>query len=147
MNFYTSVDLRGKNVLYRGWRNGCRVHEAIPFCPTLYIKSKQPTGLTTIYGNPVEAIDFESVHEAREFIEKYKDVSNFEVYGNTGFVYQYLYREFPHEVDYDFSRLRIAFLDIETSCDGGFPSPENPTERIIAITLTVGKNKIGRAHV
>ena len=140
MDFYTSVDLRGKNVLYRGWRNGCRVHEAIPFCPTLYIKSKQPTGLTTIYGNPVEPIDFESVNDAREFIDKYKDVSNFEVYGNTGFVYQYLYKEFPHEVEYDFSRLRVAFLDIETSCDGGFPSVDSPTERIIAITLTVGKN-------
>lgn len=138
MDFYTSVDLRGKNVLYRGWRNGCRVHEAIPFCPTLYIKSKEPTGLTTIYGTPVEPVQFDTVHEAREFIDQYKDVSNFEIYGNTSFVYQYLYKEFPHEVDYDFSRLRVAYLDIETSCDGGFPSPDSPTERIIAITLTVG---------
>ena len=53
-------------------------------------------------------------------------------------MYQYLYKEFPTEVDYDFSSLRIANLDIETSCDGGFPTPSAPTERVIAITISMG---------
>ena len=114
-----------------------RVQEAIPFSPTLYIKSSKPTDFTTIHGLFVEPILFETVNEARDFVDQYKEVSNFEVYGNTSFVYQYLYTEFPKEVEYDHTQLRTAVLDIETSCDGGFPSVDAPTERIIGITLTI----------
>ena len=138
MDFYTSVDIRGKNILYRGWKNGQRQHLRIPFCPTLYIPSKDAGEFTTINGKPVQPIQFDGIGEAREFIDRFKDVSNYDIYGNTNFVYQYLYKEFPHEVDYDFKSLRVANLDIETSCDGGFPTPSAPTERVIAITISMG---------
>lgn len=138
MDFYTSVDIRGKSILYRGWRNGQRQHLRIPFCPTLYIPSKDKGEFTTINGKPVQPIQFDGIGEAREFIDRFKDVSNYDIYGNTNFVYQYLYKEFPHEVDYDFKSLRVANLDIETSCDGGFPTPSAPTERVIAITISMG---------
>ena len=138
MDFYTSVDIRGKSILYRGWKNGQRQHLRIPFCPTLYIPSKDKGEFTTINGKPVQPIQFDGIGEAREFIERFKDVSNYDIYGNTNFVYQYLYKEFPHEVEYDFKSLRVANLDIETSCDGGFPTPTSPTERVIAITISMG---------
>jgi DNA polymerase elongation subunit (family B) len=138
LDFYTSVDIRGKNILYRGWKNGQRQHLRIPFCPTLYIPSKDTGEFTTINGKPVQPIQFDGIAEAREFIDRFKDVSNYDIYGNTNFVYQYLYKEFPHEVDYDFKSLRVANLDIETSCDGGFPTPSAPTERVIAITISMG---------
>jgi DNA polymerase elongation subunit (family B) len=138
LDFYTSVDIRGKSILYRGWRNGQRQHLRIPFCPTLYIPSKDKGEFTTINGKPVQPIQFDGIGEAREFIDRFKDVSNYDIYGNTNFVYQYLYKEFPHEVDYDFKSLRVANLDIETSCDGGFPTPSAPTERVIAITISMG---------
>ena len=138
MDFYTSVDIRGKNILYRGWKNGQRQHLRIPFCPTLYIPSKDAGEFTTINGKPVQPIQFDGIGEAREFIDRFKDVSNYDIYGNTNFVYQYLYKEFPNEVDYDFKSLRVANLDIETSCDGGFPTPSAPTERVIAITISMG---------
>jgi DNA polymerase elongation subunit (family B) len=138
VDFYTSVDIRGKNILYRGWKNGQRQHLRVPFCPTLYIPSKDAGEFTTINGKPVQPIQFDGIGEAREFIDRFKDVSNYDIYGNTNFVYQYLYKEFPNEVDYDFSSLRIANLDIETSCDGGFPTPSSPTERVIAITISMG---------
>ena len=138
MDFYTSVDIRGKSILYRGWKNGQRQHLRIPFCPTLYIPSKDTGEFTTINGKPVQPIQFDGIGEAREFIDRFKDVSNYDIYGNTNFVYQYLYKEFPNEVDYDFKSLRVANLDIETSCDGGFPTPSAPTERVIAITISMG---------
>ena len=138
MDFYTSVDIRGKSILYRGWKNGQRQHLRIPFCPTLYIPSKDKGEFTTINGKPVQPIQFDGIGEAREFIDRFKDVSNYDIYGNTNFVYQYLYKEFPHEVEYDFKSLRVANLDIETSCDGGFPTPTAPTERVIAITISMG---------
>jgi len=138
LDFYTSVDIRGKSILYRGWKNGQRQHLRIPFCPTLYIPSKDTGEFTTINGKPVQPIQFDGIGEAREFIDRFKDVSNYDIYGNTNFVYQYLYKEFPNEVDYDFKSLRVANLDIETSCDGGFPTPSAPTERVIAITISMG---------
>ena len=152
MNFYTNVSVRGNNILYRGHSNGRRVQQKIPFCPTLYVKSNKETSeFTTIHGKPVEPIPFENVYEARQFIDRYKDVQGYEVYGNTSFVYQYLYREFPNDVEYDFSKLRIANLDIETSCESGFPSIDNPIEKVIAITITLGGKTyvygLGKFHV
>ena len=138
MDFYTHVDIRGNSILYRGWRHGQRVHQRVPFSPTLYIPANADsgdTGLRTIHGHPVEPIQFGDIKEAREFVDQFKDVSNYAVFGNTNYVYQYLYKEFPHEVDYDFSRLKVATIDIETSCEGGFPSIESPDEKIIAITV------------
>ena len=151
-DFYTNVSVRGNNILYRGHSNGRRIQQKIPFCPTLYVKSNKETSeFTTIHGNPVEPIQFENVYEARQFIDKYKDVQGYEVYGNTSFVYQYLYNEFPNDVEYDFSKLRIANLDIETSCESGFPSIDNPIEKIIAITITMGNKThvygLGEFHV
>lgn len=143
MDFYTSVDIRGNSILYRGWRNGQRVQQRVPFAPTLYLPAPSPEAkseFTTITGKPVMAHDFDDIKEAREFIDRYKDVSNYTVYGNTNFVYQYLYKEFPNEVDYDFKQLKVATIDIETSCDGGFPTPDSPTERVIAITVSMGSN-------
>lgn len=138
MDFYTSVDIRGKNILYRGWKDGHRQHLRIPFCPTLYIPSpKSESGFTTIHGKPVEPIQFDEIQEARDFIGKYKDVSNYPIYGNTNFIYQYIYNEFPNEVEYNTKNLRIANLDIETSCENGFPSVDSPTEKVIAITISM----------
>ena len=138
MDFYTSVDIRGKSILYRGWRNGQRQHIRVPFSPTLYIPSKDQGEFTTVNGKPVQPIQFDGIGEAREFMERFKDVSNYPIYGNTNFVYQYLYREFPNEVQYRMDGLRIATIDIETSCEGGFPTPESPDEKVIAITVTQG---------
>ncbi len=141
MDFYTHIDIRGNSILYRGWRHGQRQHTRIPFSPTLYIPANADsgdTGLRTIHGSPVEPIQFGDINEAREFVEQFKDVSNYPVYGNTNYIYQYLYKEFPHEVDYDPQHLRIATIDIETSCENGFPDADSPDEKIIAITVTQG---------
>jgi DNA polymerase elongation subunit (family B) len=138
LDFYTYVDIRGGNILYRGWKNGQRQHLRVPFSPTLYVPAKDAGEFTTINGKPVQPIQFDGIGEAREFIDRFKEVSNYPIYGNTNFVYQYLYREFPDEVQYRMDGLRIATIDIETSCEGGFPTPESPDEKVIAITVTQG---------
>ena len=146
MDHYTSVDIRGNSILYRGWRDGVRQKARIPFSPTLYVPASRvegDTGFTTIHGAPVKPMPFDSISDAREFLDKFSDVENYKIYGNTNFVYQFLYTEFPNEVEYDFNQLRIANLDIETSADAGFPTPNDPTERVIAITVSMG----GKTHV
>ena len=86
MDFYTYVDIRGGNILYRGWKNGQRQHLRVPFSPTLYVPAKDAGEFTTINGKPVQPIQFDGIGEAREFIDRFKEVSNYPIYGNTNFV-------------------------------------------------------------
>ena len=57
MSFYTSVTGRGANLKHRGWnKDGTRIHESVPFRPTLYVPTKRDTGSPwrTIDGKVVE---------------------------------------------------------------------------------------------
>jgi DNA polymerase elongation subunit (family B) len=86
-------------------------------------------------GVPVSEMEFDSMSEARNFSKEYEDVSNFEIYGNMDFVYPFLAERYPGAIDYDFTKLRVAIIDIETECESGFPNMENPVERVNAITI------------
>ena len=98
------------------------------------------TGLSkykTLDGRNVERINPGTIKECRQFIERYDGVSGFEIFGNTNYVYQFINDAFPNEIEYDFSKVVIANVDIETECENGFPDIENANERIIAITMIV----------
>lgn len=44
MQFYTSVERFGNNILYRGYKDGKRVAHKIPYKPTLYITAPNKKG-------------------------------------------------------------------------------------------------------
>ena len=135
MNFYTNAFVCGNNILVREISNGSRVSHRIPYKPKLYIKSGNNPTHTTLMGVPVSEIDFSSMSEAREFSKEYDDVSNFDVFGNMDFVYPFLAEQYPGTVDYDYSKLKVAIIDIETECESGFPNMDDPVERVNAITI------------
>ncbi len=128
MSFYTCVESYGSKILYRGVENGVRVQRAIPFNPTLFIPTKNKTEWRTLNGVRLEPIQPGSMYECREFIDKYKDVVGFEIYGQTDFVYQYIATEFPQDLSYDIRNIVIAYIDIETTCEDGFPQISNPSD-------------------
>lgn len=134
MNFYTNAFVYGNNILVRELKDGKRNSEKIPYHPTLYIKGKNPTH-TTLTGVSVSPMEFSSISEAKNFAKEYDDVSNFEIYGNMDFVYPFLAERYPGAIDYDYTKLRVAIIDIETECESGFPNMENPVERVNAITI------------
>jgi DNA polymerase elongation subunit (family B) len=141
-DFYTSSIIRGDNILYRGYRDGKRTSARIPFRPKIYLLSQnRDAEWKTLDGRAVEEFYAGTIRETKEFIENHSDISNFEVFGNTDFQYQYLAEEFPNEVDYDPSLLQVCYLDIETECEDGFPSIENADQRINLITLRVPSKK------
>ena len=81
-----------------------------------------------------------SIKECRDFIRKYSEVENFEIHGNNKFEFSFIAEHFPEEhIDYDFSQIRIAYLDIETGSEHGFPNIETANEQVTAITLKIGK--------
>jgi DNA polymerase elongation subunit (family B) len=134
MNFYTNAFVYGNNILVREIRDNKRTSERVQYQPKLYIKGKNSTH-TTLTGVSVSEMEFDSMSEAKNFVKEYEDVSNFEIYGNMDFVYPFLAERYSGEIDYDYSKLRIAIIDIETECESGFPNMENPVERVNAITI------------
>ncbi len=141
--FYTNVIIRGNDILYRGIENGRRVRRKIPYQPTLYVPTSKQTEWKTLDGRAVEEFKVGSILETNTFMKEHRNVSGLEIHGNLNYVYSYIADEFPGDVNYDFNDLVIAYIDIETECEKGFPDYKSPNERIIAITIAVN----GEYHV
>ena len=135
MSFYTNVQLVGDNIHYIGYEEGQRIQRKFKFSPTLFVVTKKETNHKTLDGRYANPVRFESVREARNFVEKYKEVPNFEVHGYDRYLYQFISQEFPNEVDYDFKKLNIMSLDIEVACENGFPNVKECAEEMLSITV------------
>ena len=133
--FYTNIQLAGDTVLYRVYEDGQAVQFRTQFSPTLYVTSNRQEKMKTLTGKPVRSVQFQTAREAREFIKTYDGVEKFEVHGYERFVYQYIREQFPTEVDYDISQMRIYALDIEVQCENGFPNVEEAAEEMLSITI------------
>ena len=137
--FYTNVSLVGDGILYRGIKNDAPVKKVHKYRPTLFVPAMEKTEHRTLDGDYVEPFQPGYVTDCRKFVDQYKGVGNFKIYGNTDYVYQFIGDSYPDEVSYDFSKIPIAYIDIETTCENGFPDIDDPNEEIIAITLTVNE--------
>ena len=135
MRFYTSVNRYGNSLLYRGYQDGRRIKKKIAFKPTLYVKGKGNSQFTSLDGTNVDAIEFSSMREAKEFTERYSDVENFNVYGNTNYIAQFIAHEFPNEIKFERNKIRVHTIDIEVASDQGFPEPNQALHPVIAIAI------------
>jgi len=134
-SFYTNIQLAGDTILYRGYEEGKRVQFRTQFSPTLYVLSRKKEKFKTLDGRYVSPVEFQTAREARDFIKQYEGVEGFEVHGYERFVYQYMRREFPGEVDYNINQMKIYALDIEVQCENGFPNVEEAAEEMLSITI------------
>ena len=98
MEYYTNLSRYGNSLLYRGYKDGKRMHVKVPFSPTLYVPVEKQTAFKSLDGKYVEPVKLETMREAKEFMERYKDVSNFEIYGNTNYIAQYVAEHWPGEI-------------------------------------------------
>jgi len=146
-NFYTNVRQYKGHILYRGVHfdeNGKpkRVREKIKYEPTIYLKSKEVTGLTNIDGKPVMPVKPGDIWDVWKYIKQYKDVEGFDVYGNLKHEYSYIYENYPDMVPYDKKFILVVNLDIEVMSENGFPDPWECTEEMTAISMTFNDDKI-----
>ena len=132
--FYTNVSMIGDYILYRGIKDGKPTQIREKYNPTLFLPSNEKTKYRTLDGKFVEPIKPGQVSDCRDFVRRYDGVQGFQVYGNTDYVYQFIGDIFPKEVEYDIDKIKIASIDIETTCDGGFPQISDPNEQVITIT-------------
>ncbi len=125
----------GDNLLYLGYENGQRIQRKFKFSPTLFVVTDKKTKHRTLDGRYAKPVKFESIREARAFRDKYKDIDNFEVHGYDRYLYQFISKEFPAEVDYDLKSLKVTSLDIEVACENGFPNVQECAEPLLSITV------------
>ena len=136
MKFYTDVYQRGNTIYLRGRDGATRIHKKINYEPYLFVQSKSDNPkYRSLFGKPVDKVEFESIYEARDFIKRYEDVSNFDMYGLDKFVYPFINDYYPGQVNYDPDKINIGTLDIETASDNGFPDPKTADQEITAITI------------
>ena len=143
MDFYTSVNRYGNNILYRGFERGKRVSKKIPYMPTLFVPTDKETGWNNLQYNPVQPITFDTMREASDFIKKYDGVDNFPVYGTTNYVNQFVTDRFPNDIKFDRSKVNVTSLDIEVHSEDGFPFVADAAHPVTAITM---KNNISDTY-
>ena len=137
-NFYTSVLVRGDMILYRGIEKGKRIRKEVLFNPSVFVPTnKTDTGWKTLCGKNVEEFNPGTIKDTKEFVEEHNGISNFEIYGNLDFQYQYIADTFKGEINYSFDKLSICYLDIETECESGFPNIEEANQLINLISFRV----------
>lgn len=142
--FYTNVYQLGNNILLRGYDNGSQFKLKVPYKPTMYVlssKTKEQTEWKTLDGRAAYPIVFDSIRDCRDFISRYEDVENFEIFGNSSYTAQFISDYYPNEIAHDPDLIRIYTIDIETATEEGFPNIDRANEEILLISIQDNKTK------
>lgn len=142
LGFYTSVNRFGNSILYRGYDpDGRRVQEKYKFKPTLYLESKLPNSTwKALDGTPLAPQKFDTMKECREFVDMYKDVPDYKIYGNDRHIPAFIQSQFPLVIQFDRARVNVATLDIETAYVDGYSEASIASNEITAISVKSGHN-------
>jgi len=141
MKFYTNVASIGNTVYVREVNNGVPSNYKFEYAPSLYIPSKNKSNFKSLDNKYLEKVDFINIKDYNEFIEKYKDVSNFSIYGDINPIFSYISENYPNDIEFDMKHIKIMTLDIETESEHGFPKVEYTQERVNLITVKVFNSK------
>lgn len=136
-HFYTSVERYGSTIFHRGYENGRRFSRKIQYEPILFIPTKEEdTPYKTLIGNHnVKQKQFDSMNDAKDFVEKYKDISGFQIYGNTNFVHQFIQEKYPDDIKFDISLINILKFDIEVDISEKLPDMDTADNEITSIAI------------
>ena len=136
--FYTNLVLLGDDILYRGYEHGQRVQYRDRSSPVLFFVPQAQTKDTkfrTLDGRRAYKKQFSGAREAREVLKQYENTDGLEVHGYERFVYQHINQQFPNDIDYDMSMMKIYTIDIEVACENGFPDVEASAEEMLCLTI------------
>ena len=133
--YYTNVYRAGNYLYVREVNEGKRRKFKTEYKPTLYITTTKKSTLHAPDGTPVEPLQPGTMGECYQFLQKYKGVDNFRVYGNTGYEYAYINETYPVHIDYKWNELVICNLDIEVESKHGFSEAKDALNEVQAITM------------
>ena len=136
MKFYTSVEQAGDTILVRGYNEGRPYQDRVKFNPTLFLPSPEKSEWRTLDGKYVRPVKQGTIRDAKRFVQDHRDIPDFDICGQTRYVNQYLYEQYPDEsMSYDMGDIRVFTLDIETRAENGFPDIESADQEILLISI------------
>ncbi len=136
--FYTNVQPFGNYIALRGVDSrGVSFQEKIRYEPTLFVESHKPQTpqWKTLNDHRVAPVKWGSMKDSRQAMKEYAG----DVYGFDQFQYSFISDNYRGIIDYDMSKIKIGYIDIETSSENGFPDVRSATEEILAISYKCGK--------
>lgn len=133
-------------ILYRGYDNqGKRIKERVKYKPTLYTESKNANSIwKSLDGTPVEGVPFANMRDAESFLKTYKDVPGYTIHGSDRFVSSFIQSRFPGKIEFEPRNVDIAYVDIETAYENGFPHPNIADQEILTIAFKSSRESIYR---
>ena len=137
--FYTNVQPFGNYIALRGVdSDGRSFQDKIRYEPTLFVESHKPQNpqWKTLDNRMVAPVRWGSMKDSRQAMKEYGG----SVYGFDQFQYSFISEKFPGLVNYDMSKIKIAYIDIETSSENGFPDVRSATEEVLAVSIKMGKD-------
>lgn len=141
MDFYTSCERHSNNILLRGYKNGKRFSKKVAYEPTFYVATTESSNYVSLIGNnPLKPKKFASMKEAKEFLERYSDVSGFDICGNSNYVAAFLQEKYPNKIDFDINQINICMFDIEVDISDGYADVETADKRINSIASKSSKS-------
>ena len=143
-SFYTSVSRYGNDILYRGFDGGERVAKKVKFMPTLFVPTPRDTKWHTLTGMSVMPKSFDTMRDAADYLKQFEEIDNFNVYGTTNYVNQFITETFPNEIRFDRSKINVTTIDIEVASDDGFPFVADAAHPVISITMKNNLDNIYR---
>ena len=132
--FYTNVQPHGNFIAIRGINSrGESFKSKTPYEPTLYVQSQksQDPQWKTLEGKKVAAVKWGSMKDSRQAMKEYGG----DVFGIDQFQYSFISDQYSGLIDYDLAKIKIAFIDIETSSEFGFPNIRQANEEVLAISI------------
>ena len=140
-SFYTNVVEHKGKLLIRGVNNGQSYLSRINYSPTLYLPTKEQSKFKTLDGINLKSKRFDSISKAKHFYQEYNGIPEYKIYGMNRYNYQFIADEYKGDIRWNKDYIKIFTLDIETTCEDGFPDPDTAKEKVICITIKNHSNK------
>lgn len=133
---YISAEQVGNKILHRFIdEDGGRHAEVIDFAPTLYEECKEETGFTSIHGTPMRPIKKSTIKEMRDHLKDLPEHVEQSIHGMRSYVSQFLLEQYPDDIQFKMTDLRLWNIDIETITEKGMPDTDDPQSDVTAITV------------
>jgi DNA polymerase elongation subunit (family B) len=151
--FHTNVYRHKQTLVFRGRDEyGKRVEHKERFQPTIFLHPTSPEvqdlvsdGWKSITGHPRVPFQPGSMWDTKQFVEEYTQVADNAHTPPEGtekhehaFLGKYYGRQ---DADWNPEHIDICYLDIETTCEQGFPDVKNPVEELLCLTLVTNNEK------
>jgi len=137
---YCDVTRIKDDICVRGYTpSGERYQRRVPFKPTMYLPSSDPTDWRTLGGVHVAPVICDSMSDASRMVKEYEGVARLAVFGMDNYVTQFVEQAFPGDFKYDITSVNVVSFDIEVYSPDGFPHASEAQYPVVSIAAHSSK--------